>query len=87
MDINDMPYFYADTATRKGMSGSPVVLYKDRPATIISESKGLMSSHITKLIGIYSGRIGVENNLEGNAQLGRVWKAGIFKNIIAQYEP
>ena len=31
VDIDNMPYFFADTASRSGMSGSPVIYYSQRP--------------------------------------------------------
>lgn len=85
-DINDMPYFYADTATRKGMSGSPAIIYKKRSMTLVDKGEGKFSRHFTKLIGVYSGRIGTGSGTEGDAQLGRIWKADIIKTIIAANE-
>ncbi len=86
LDVDDLPYFFADTATKSGMSGSPVVLYKDRPATIISEKEKRVSKHKTKLVGIYSGRIGADSENKGDAQLGRVWKSHIIQELIDSYE-
>lgn len=86
LDMDDMPYFFADTATRDGMSGSPVIVYKDRPVTMINQKEGSFSRHVTKFVGIYSGRIGAESNPENSAQLGRIWKADTINNIIALYE-
>lgn len=81
ININNMPFFFADTASRSGMSGSPVVLYQKRPVFIYSESEKKGSRHYTKLVGIYSGRIGSEQ--ENSAQLGRVWKAYIIDSLIS----
>lgn len=86
LDIEDLPYFFADTATRSGMSGSPVVLYKERPAILISEKENKSSRHWTKFVGIYSGRIGADSEKEGDAQLGRVWKSHIVQELIDKYE-
>ncbi len=85
-DIDDMPYYFADTATRSGMSGSPVILYKDRAVTMINEKERLLSRHHTKLVGIYSGRIGANTGNRNDAQLGRVWKTRVIKDILAIYE-
>ena len=74
------PYFFVDSASRSGMSGSPVVLFERRPITILEEKQGIMSHHFTKLIGVYSGRIGV--NDVGDVQLGRVWKASVINELI-----
>ena len=82
IDINGFPYFFADTATKQGMSGSPVVLFKDRPATILNQTEHKISHHFTKFIGIYSGRIGANSESRNDAQLGRVWKAQVIKEII-----
>ena len=82
IDIQQMPYFFIDTATRSGMSGSPVVIYRKRSFTIEEESTGKFSGHITKLIGVYSGRIGADSDMISDAQLGRVWKASVIDEII-----
>ena len=85
-DMDSMPYYFADTATRSGMSGSPVILYKDRAVTMINEKERLISRHRTKLVGIYSGRIGANTGNRNDAQLGRVWKTSVIKDILAMYE-
>ena len=79
---DDMPYFFVDTASRQGMSGSPVVLFEKRSALLMEDDK--VGVHYTKFIGIYSGRIGSEK--EGDAQLGRVWKACIIDELISSNE-
>ena len=85
IDMDGMPYFYADTATKKGMSGSPVIYYKDRPIVMVDNDKGKFSRHWTKFIGIYSGRIGANSDVRNDAQLGRIWKASVIDEIIALY--
>ena len=82
IDIEGMPFFYADTATRSGMSGSPVVYYEKRPVTVTDSSWKQFSRHFTKLIGVYSGRIGTDSK-EGDAQLGKVWRADVISDLIA----
>ena len=86
LDIEDLPYFFADTATRSGMSGSPVILYKERPSAIFSEEEQKISRHYTKFVGIYSGRIGANSESSGDAQLGRVWKRHIIQEMIENHE-
>ncbi|AIK71175.1 TPA: trypsin-like peptidase domain-containing protein [Clostridioides difficile] len=86
LDVEDLPYFFADTATKSGMSGSPVILYKDRPVVLMSESEKKFSRHWTKLVGIYSGRIGADSETKGDAQLGRVWKPHIIQELIDSHE-
>lgn len=85
-NLNDMPYFFADTATRSGMSGSPVILYEKRPAVIVSSSNDTYSKYRTKFVGVYSGRIGANTGNSNDAQLGRIWKEEIIKTIIDFYE-
>ncbi|MEC2054220.1 trypsin-like peptidase domain-containing protein (plasmid) [Peribacillus psychrosaccharolyticus] len=79
-DIDNLPKMYVDTASRSGMSGSPVVIKERRPVTIMSKKEGEFSRCYTKLIGIYSGRIGAKDELE--AQLGIVWKSDLIPEII-----
>lgn len=86
LEIEELPYFFADTATRSGMSGSPVILYKDRPAVLFNEKEKKISRHWTKFIGIYSGRIGADCAEKGDAQLGRVWKASVIQELIDNHE-
>lgn len=87
IDMDDMPYFYADTATKAGMSGSPVILYKDRPVIIVNEKENQISRHKTKFIGVYSGRIGANSDTRNDAQLGRIWKESVIDRILEKYNP
>lgn len=82
INLDDLPKFLIDTATRPGMSGSPVIMYrsgihgfKDGKPTDDS-----VIGTISKFAGIYSGRIGAEDNLQ--AQLGIVWKSTVIEEII-----
>lgn len=79
LDVDGLPKLYVDTASRSGMSGSPVVM-KSRRGNGVGDDKGNMSWYFTKLIGIYSGRIGAEDELK--AQLGIVWKESVIEEII-----
>lgn len=77
---------YVDTASRPGMSGSPV-LYKERRAIGIGngnpgEPGVKFSNNLMSLVGVYSGRIG--SNIEKEAQLGIVWKYKGIDEIINQ---
>ena len=85
IDMEGLPYFYADTATKEGMSGSPVVFYKDRPATIVNEQQRKISRHWTKFVGIYSGRIGANSDTRNDAQLGRIWKVSVIDDILSDH--
>ncbi|MEW5844325.1 MAG: serine protease [Bacteroidota bacterium] len=85
IDIDDLPKLFVDTASRPGMSGSPVI-YKERRSVMIGNSSPKtatkFSRYFMQFIGVYSGRIGAENELK--AQLGIVWKSSVIKEIINQ---
>ena len=81
IDISNLPYYFVDTASRSGMSGSPVVVKERRPVTIMHEN-GRLERYFTHFLGIYSGREGVTED-ESLIQLGRVWKPIVIDEIIA----
>ena len=72
LDVDDLPLLYVDTASRPGMSGSPVVYRR--------YGMNNMGIHDFNLIGIYSGRVNTETELD--TQLGLVWKAQVIEEII-----
>lgn len=77
-DLDGIPFFYVDSATREGMSGSPVIFRANWYQTQAGpwSMKGLS----TQFIGIYSGRhIG---SLEEEAHLGIVWRGETLSEII-----
>jgi len=81
VDIDRLPKLFIDTATRPGLSGSPVIMQRVgihgmdgkqvTPSTVIGR--------IRSFLGVYSGRIGSD---ELKAQLGIVWKARVISEII-----
>lgn len=81
VDLDQVPRLLIDTATRPGLSGSPVVMQR----TGIHGMKGgsikgqEIIGRIRKFIGVYSGRVGTD---EVKAQLGIVWKATVIDEII-----
>jgi hypothetical protein len=83
-DWRDKPSFLIDTATRKGMSGSPVVA-RHSGILKVSPGPGLgpndVIGTVTKFIGIYSGRIG--EDLMG-VQLGLVWRADVLDDTLSE---
>jgi len=82
LDVDDLPLLYVDTATTKGMSGSPVLL-RASSGRMEDGSTTMSSSRImNRVVGVYSGRVAQKNGLD--AQLGRVWKAHLIDEIIAQ---
>lgn len=84
IDIKDMPYYFADTATKKGMSGSPVVA-RENNGIFYKDKEGKLRRTYTKLAGIYSGRIGADSEKANDAQLGRVWKVNVIEDILKKY--
>lgn len=85
-NVNNMHQFLIDTATYSGMSGAPVILrsrsYRDNKGNVSS----VISHNIpTKFIGIYSGRLSLDNTTDKDftrAQLGVVWKKELIDEII-----
>jgi hypothetical protein len=89
INIEGLPKMLVDTASRNGMSGSPVILYEKRSTAIIEGDPTVkggitkISHYFMKLVGVYSGRIGVDDkNIK--AQLGIVWKSNVINEIISQ---
>ncbi len=78
------PCFWIDSATRKGMSGSPVFVRRpgtyrfDNPATGNIGKIGI-SDHLA-FCGIYSGRMGESDPLE--AQIGKVWRPDCIYDVV-----
>jgi hypothetical protein len=71
---------YVDTATRPGMSGSPVIRravqgYVDEVTRI-----NQVGAAGTRLLGIYTGRVAAADPLD--AQLGMVWPISLIDKII-----
>lgn len=81
IDIESLPKFLIDTATREGMSGSPV--YAQINGHYIPEGKEGLENAIfgegRRFVGIYSGRLGSD---AFQAQLGIVWKEKALIEII-----
>lgn len=83
IDLDGLPKLLIDSATREGMSGSPVIARytgyyqhsKDKPS--LDDWFG----QAERFLGIYSGRI-VDKDDEFAAQLGIVWKAKVIDEII-----
>lgn len=87
MDLDDLPKLLIDTATRRGMSGSPVVAR--RSGIIHPRGENLGATGISPntiigqadtFLGVYSGRLG---NDEMGIQVGIVWKASVIEEIIS----
>ena len=75
ININNLPLFYIDAATRPGMSGSPVVGIQIGSG--MSASGGFrVGGRAQKLLGVYSGR------LPNDSDVGLVWKPTAIADII-----
>ena len=82
IDIDGLPKLLIDTATRSGMSGSPVIFQRYGMHVHPSGEMGKnVLGMIRGFIGIYSGRIGAEDNFK--SQLGIVWKKQVIEEILA----
>lgn len=81
-DVNKLPQFYVDTASRSGMSGSPVIMRRTGIHGLDMEnpSENALFGRIQNFLGVYSGRIGADD--EFKAQLGIVWKSKVIEEII-----
>lgn len=82
IDIDGLPKFLIDSASKKGMSGSPVIF---RRTGIHGIEKGKITldttiGRIQNFVGIYSGRL--TGKSEFDAQLGIVWKPEVIEEII-----
>lgn len=78
-DVDNLPKILVDTATAKGMSGSPVIR-RALGGLTTDGNYTLSTSPKTSFVGIYSGRLITGNSLE--AQLGIVWKESVINEII-----
>jgi hypothetical protein len=86
-NYRNKPAFLIDTATRNGMSGSPVIA---RHSGILKVSQGPLPGPediigtVTKFVGVYSGRIG-DDPME--VQLGMVWRSEVLGDILSKNTP
>lgn len=82
LDHDQKPLILVDTATREGMSGSPVLIRHSG----IHMPSGKMDDISTigtveNFFGVYSGRVGAD---ELGVQLGRVWKSIVIEQILSE---
>lgn len=77
VEYDGLPLMLIDSRTRRGQSGSPVVLHASgRSVATKSGGSMMFSGSVTLLVGVYSGRISEESDL------GLVWKARVIAEII-----
>ncbi len=78
----DRPYMLIDTASRPGMSGSPVISRSWGTHQLEGGNLALGGSSVaTRFIGVYSGRLATNDPID--VQLGLVWPANFIADIIA----
>ncbi|GAA6134472.1 hypothetical protein NBRC116188_12610 [Oceaniserpentilla sp. 4NH20-0058] len=77
---NKEPKFLIDSASKSGMSGSPVLYYNPNGRVQIRGSTYQLNQEAVILAGIYVGRIGVQG--EADPQIGTVWKKSVIDEII-----
>jgi hypothetical protein len=74
-------YLFVDTASRPGMSGSPVIRRSWNTHVMSGGRVRMNSGTATKFIGVYSGRLASKDPLD--AQLGLTWPASFVSDIVA----
>lgn len=77
-DINHggRPIFLIDCRTRKGQSGSPVILGRSNHGNLTHDDGSTTGHLLPELLGVYSGRINAESDL------GIVWKASAIADLL-----
>jgi Trypsin-like peptidase domain len=74
-------HVFVDTASRPGMSGSPVVRRSWNTHMLADGSVLVEPSTATKFVGVYSGRTATKDALD--AQLGFTWPASFVPEIVS----
>jgi len=81
LNYDDKPLFLIDCKTRKGQSGSPVLLYLQPGTPRMINGKFMFNNETNVLLlGIYSGRVNSES------ELGMVWKTELISQIVQHIE-
>lgn len=76
-DFGNLPISLIDCRSRQGQSGSPVVAYRSGGMTALSDGSSVVfSGPVSRLVGVYSGRINAESDL------GRVWKVSALAELV-----
>ena len=84
LDLEGLPVFLCDSATRVGLSGAPVFAkvmgnFSNEGGPFVDDGSPQFFGHWTKFLGVYAGRNGDE---EYGFQLGRVWKASAMEEVL-----
>ena len=80
-----LPIILVDTATRKGMSGSPVFAVTSRGLKWNKNKTSIVDEALVKFLGVYSGRYGADD--EFAAQIGRVWNRSVLDEMLSDPIP
>ena len=75
------PVIFVDSASRPGMSGSPVIRRSWRTHAMEGGGTMMNGGAATKLIGVYSGRLSTVD--PNDAQLGLAWPAKFVEEIVS----
>jgi hypothetical protein len=78
----DQLFIFVDTASRPGMSGSPVFLRTWGPVLGADGKLTAYAGGASRFIGVYAGRMASSDPLD--AQLGLVWPSGFVHGIAKQ---
>ncbi|WP_134681317.1 hypothetical protein [Paracoccus ravus] len=77
IDFNNLPIQLIDCRSRQGQSGSPVLAYRSGGAVAMEDgSIATYPGPVSKLIGIYSGRVNAESDI------GIVWKTSSILELV-----
>lgn len=85
INLDNLPKTLVDTASREGMSGSPVIFKRQGLHGLIEGNLADNSilGQISGFVGIYSGRIKESGDVDNlKAQLGIVWNKSIIQEIV-----
>lgn len=77
---NREPKFLVDSASKSGMSGSPVLYYNPKGTIRVHGRSYQFDRDIAILAGIYVGRMGIEGSED--PQIGAVWNQSVIDEII-----
>lgn len=70
-----LPAFLIDATTRKGMSGSPVVV-RTTGAYRKRDGVQVLGGGVTRFLGVYAGRV------HKDAEVGRVWRPSAIRDLL-----
>ena len=77
-------HLFVDTASRPGMSGSPVIRRSWGTHLLANGDISMGAGTATKFVGVYSGRTASQDPLD--AQLGLAWPASVVPEIIGGHK-